>query len=117
VKKPTKPRSAKADKAKWTIVQSLVEDIDTAFDNPGKIVNIIAGSHPTWNNIVSGEGVRRKTAENIVKGFFELVRLIQEGSRAPDGISERIAKDMFGKYKDLIKDHNYKQFLEQTTPH
>lgn len=112
MKKPRKPRIARSPSEKWTVRRALADDIDKVFDHPAKIASAIGVSVPTWNKIFDREGVKHKTAVNAVKDFFDVVCRVQEGARAPEGASERIAIDMYNKYKDLIVDHNYKQFVE-----
>jgi hypothetical protein len=100
-------------KANWTIVPSLVKDMENVFDDAASLVATLRTNRGTWTKIVTRKGVKRATAATMVKCFFRVTREIAEGRSAEDGVFDHIARDVHAKYETQISDHDYEPFLEE----
>lgn len=102
---------AERDNKKWGVADTLVRDIGIVFATTTALVAVLDLTLPTWNRIKLQQGVKKNTALNVVKRYFELLRQFGDGNEIPEDSYETYGRDMLAKYRDDIESHRFEKFV------
>lgn len=76
-------------KSTYGLTAALINDIEEVFDGEKAICARVKVARDTWNKIKGNSGVKKETATNIVKRFFNTLLKSNEDAKSDDMILDQ----------------------------